>query len=71
VYGMKALVFRYQSIDMHCIVVPVKFEIGLYISALRKKTTLYKKKEVKLYNFKERSNFKKHFETRHLEKGEI
>jgi hypothetical protein len=34
-YDMKVLVFRYQSIDMHCIALPVKFDDGLYISFLR------------------------------------
>jgi hypothetical protein len=36
-YDMKVLVSWYQSIDMDCVALPVKFEGGLSISFLRKK----------------------------------
>jgi hypothetical protein len=39
----------YQSIDMRCIVVPVKFEGGLSISFLRKKQPFTKKRGSKVY----------------------
>jgi hypothetical protein len=43
-YDMKVLVSRYQSIDMHCIALPVKFDDGLSISFLRKKQFFTKKR---------------------------
>jgi hypothetical protein len=51
---MKVLVSWYQSIDMHCIALPVKFEGGLSISFLRKKATLYKKRGGQKYTFSKR-----------------
>jgi hypothetical protein len=36
-YNITLLVSGYQSIDMHCIVLPVKFDGGLSISVLRNK----------------------------------
>jgi hypothetical protein len=36
-YNIKALLSGYQSIDMHCIVLPVKFDGRLSISVLRNK----------------------------------
>jgi hypothetical protein len=48
---MKEPVSGYQSIDTHCIVLPVKFDGGLSISALRNKQLFKKKKKVKSSNF--------------------
>jgi hypothetical protein len=42
VYDMKMHCSRYHSIDMHCIMLPVKFDDGLSISVLENKQ-LYKK----------------------------
>jgi hypothetical protein len=42
-YNSKVLDSGYQSIDMHCIVLPVKFDGELSISVLRNKQ-LFKKK---------------------------
>jgi hypothetical protein len=36
-YNIKELLSGYQSIDMHCIVLPVKFDGRLFISVLRNK----------------------------------
>jgi hypothetical protein len=44
------LVSGYQSIDLHCIVLPVKFDGGLSISVLRNKQ-LFKKMDVKSSHF--------------------
>jgi hypothetical protein len=44
---MKMLVSGYQSIDMHCIVVPVKFDGGLSIPFLRKKQLSQKNSDQK------------------------
>jgi hypothetical protein len=41
-YNIKVLVSGYQSIDMHCIVLPVKFDGALSISVLRNKQLLKK-----------------------------
>jgi hypothetical protein len=68
-YDMKVLVSRYQSIDMHCIVVPVKFDDGLSISFRRRKQTFTKKGGLKVYIFKKRYNFQNYFELRRLEEG--
>jgi hypothetical protein len=64
-YNVKMLVFGYQSIDMHCIVVRVKFDGGSSMSVLRNKQ-LFPKKMSKVYIFKKVSNFQKHFKSRHL-----
>jgi hypothetical protein len=66
---MKVLVSRYQSIDMYCIVVPVKFDDVLSISFLRKKQIFTKKRGVQKKHFQKSSNFQKHFKPRHLENG--
>jgi hypothetical protein len=49
-YDMKMAVSRYHSIDMHYIVLSVKFDGRLSISLL-KKVTLYKKKGIKKFIF--------------------
>jgi hypothetical protein len=41
-HNVKVLVYGYQSIDMHFIVVPVKFDGGLSMSILRNKQLFYK-----------------------------
>jgi hypothetical protein len=46
-YNLKVLVSGYPSIDMHCIVLPVKYDGGLSISFLRIKQLLKKKLDVK------------------------
>jgi hypothetical protein len=51
VYDTKVLTSGYQSIDMHCIVVPVKFDGGLIMSFLKKSNSL-KKMDVKSSQFK-------------------
>jgi hypothetical protein len=63
----KLLVSGYHSIDMHCNVLPVKFDGGLSISFLRKKE-LFTKKGL---HFQKSSNFQKHFKSRNLENGQI
>jgi hypothetical protein len=68
---MKVLVSRYQPIDMHCLVVPVKFDDGLFISFLRKKQIFTNKRGgVKSLHFQKSSNFQKHLKPRHLENGQ-
>jgi hypothetical protein len=57
-YDMKILVSKYQSIDMHCMVVPVKFDDGLSITFLRKKPLSTKKRGSKVYIFKKVPIFK-------------
>jgi hypothetical protein len=52
--GEIVLVSEYQSIDMHCIVVPVKFDGGLAMSVLRNKGQKF--------------SFSKTFQPRHSEK---
>jgi hypothetical protein len=42
-YNIKELISGYQSIDMHCIVLPAKFDAGLCISVLRNKQLLKKR----------------------------
>jgi hypothetical protein len=49
-YNINMLVFEYRSIDMRCIVLPVKLDGGLSISALRNKQ-LYHKIEIKSLQF--------------------
>jgi hypothetical protein len=49
VYNIKVIISWYQSIDMYCIVLPVKFDDGLSISVLRKKH-LFEKRENKSSN---------------------
>jgi hypothetical protein len=60
-YSIKVLDFGYQSIDMHCIVLPLKFDGGLFISVLRNKQ-LFKKMDAKSSHFLI-------FKPRHLKKG--
>jgi hypothetical protein len=48
---MKALVSENPSIDMHCIVVPAKFDGGLSLSILRNKQLFTKKRASKVYLF--------------------
>jgi hypothetical protein len=55
-YNIKVLVSGYPSINVHCIVLPVKFDGGLSISALRNKQ-LFK------------NNGVQKFISRHLKKG--
>jgi hypothetical protein len=57
-YNVKALVSEYQSIDMHCTVVPVKFDGGLSMLAVRNKQ-LFTTKGAKFHIFKIKSNFQK------------
>jgi hypothetical protein len=42
-YDMKVFVARYHSIDMHCIVVPIKVDSGLPISVLKNEQPFTKK----------------------------
>jgi hypothetical protein len=51
-YNMKVLVFGYQSIYMHCIVLSVKFGGGLSISVLKNKQLFQKKWRSKVQIFK-------------------
>jgi hypothetical protein len=44
--SIKVLVSGYQSIDMHCIALRVKFEDGLFISVLRIGQLFKKKKKM-------------------------
>jgi hypothetical protein len=44
-YNIQMFVSGYQSIDMHCSVLPVKFDGGLSISVLKNGQLLTKKKE--------------------------
>jgi hypothetical protein len=60
-YNVKVLVYGYQSINLRFIVVPVKFDGGLFISDREKSNSLPKK--VKSLHFQ------KHFKRRHLKKG--
>jgi hypothetical protein len=53
-YDIKVLVSGYQLVDMHCIVVPVKFDGGLSISFLRKKLLLLKKGVSKVLHFQKK-----------------
>jgi hypothetical protein len=39
-HNVKVLVFEYPSIDVHCIVLPVIFNGGLFISVLRNRQLL-------------------------------
>jgi hypothetical protein len=43
-YNIQMLVSGYQSIDMHCIDLPVKFDNELSISVLRNKQLFFLKK---------------------------
>jgi hypothetical protein len=56
-YNIKVLVSGYQSIDMQRIMLPVKFDSGLFISALRNKQLYTKKGGSKLHIFKKFQNF--------------
>jgi hypothetical protein len=47
----------FQSIDMPCIVLPVKFDGGLFISFLRTKQLFTKKRVFKTDQFSASSNF--------------
>jgi hypothetical protein len=50
---------RYHSIAKHCIVLPVKFDGGLYMSILRLKQLFTKKKRIKSFIIKKVQIFKK------------
>jgi homogentisate 1,2-dioxygenase len=50
--GIKVPVSWYQSIDMHCIVLLVKFEGGLTISVLRKKALFITNWGLNFHGFK-------------------
>jgi hypothetical protein len=56
-YDMEVLVSKYQSIDMHCIALPVKFDNGLSISFLRKKQLFKKKGGGQKYTFSKKFHF--------------
>jgi hypothetical protein len=64
-YSIKVLVSGYQSIDMHCIVSPVKFDGGLSISVLRNKQPL-KKMTVKSSHYQKHKPKKKRSPVRKL-----
>jgi hypothetical protein len=55
---MKMLVFRYQSIDIYCIVLPVECDGGLSISVLRNKQ-LFKENGRQKFTFSGSSDFEK------------
>jgi hypothetical protein len=57
-YNIKVLVSGYQSVDMHRIVLPLKFDGGLSISVLRNKQ-LFEKREVKSSHFQKVQIFQK------------
>jgi formate/nitrite transporter FocA (FNT family) len=57
VYDTKMLVSGYQSIDMHYIVMPVKFDSGLFMLVLRNKQLFTKKKRVQKFTFSKSSNY--------------
>jgi hypothetical protein len=50
-YNIKVLLSGYQSIDMRCIVLPVKFDGGLSIPILRNKQLFKKKCSSDFFNF--------------------
>jgi hypothetical protein len=52
----------YQSIDMHCIMLPVKFDAGLYILFLRNNQLSQKKRGSKVHSFKKGLIFKRCFQ---------
>jgi hypothetical protein len=47
-HNAKVIVSRYQSIDRHCMEMPVKFKGGLSMSVLRKKQLFTKKRGSKV-----------------------
>jgi hypothetical protein len=49
-YNINMLVSGYQSIDVHCIVLPVKYDGGLSISVLRNKQLYEKMDVVQIFN---------------------
>jgi hypothetical protein len=57
-YNIKMLIFGYQSVDMHCIAISVKFDGKLFLSVLRNKQ-LFTKRGSKVYIFKKGSHFSK------------
>jgi hypothetical protein len=67
-YNIKVFVSGNQSIDMHCIMLPVKSDGTLSISVLRNKQ-LFKKMEVKSSHFQIVLMFLI-FKSRHLKKGQ-
>jgi hypothetical protein len=69
-HNVKVLVSGYQSIDIRCMVSPVKFEDGLSMSILRYEQ-LFTKKGCQKFTFSKKFNFSKHLKTRHLGKGEV
>jgi hypothetical protein len=58
VYNAKVLVSGYQSIERLCIVLPVKFDVGLFMSVLRNKQLYPIKRGSKIYIFKKGPIFK-------------
>jgi hypothetical protein len=64
-YNIEVLVSGYQSIDMHCIMVALKFDNELSISFLRNRLLLTKKKGSKNHIFKRVWFF--NFQTPHFE----
>jgi hypothetical protein len=56
-YNLNVLVPEYQSIDIQCIVLPVKFDGGLSISVPRNKQLFEKKRKSKVHIFKESKSF--------------
>jgi hypothetical protein len=66
-YNIKMHVSGYQSIDMHCIVLPVKFDGRLAISVLRNEQLFTKNWRLKTDQFQKAPIFKP-FKPRHLEK---
>jgi hypothetical protein len=49
-YNVKVLLSKYQSIDMHCIMLPVKYDGGLSMSVLKNKQ-LFKKNGRQKFTF--------------------
>jgi hypothetical protein len=66
-YNIKELISGYQSIEMHCIVLPVKFDRRLAISVLRNEQLFKKIGGSKPISFKKAQIFEP-FKSRHLEK---
>jgi hypothetical protein len=67
-YSIKVLIFEYQSIDVHRIVLPVKFEGEVFVSVPRNKQLFKKNGGQKILIFKK---FKLLiFKPRHLKKGQ-
>jgi hypothetical protein len=58
-YSINVYVSGYQSIDMHCIVLPVKFDGELSISVLRNKQLFKNKWGLKVHIFKKGQTLEK------------